>query len=169
MSKSYKLTRKWRKTDWLPPSHIAYFEKNRDYENLRGYVPFTPNTKEELEELIRNTKVIAEERVCESIDWLTKKPYYRKYIYYRNRRLLEEATRKLEAILWWENNPHREADKNDYFYVSYAKNPGHWNHWTYTKRRRAHDRQVIHKIKAGVIEADEAVFYHKKKPVIYYW
>ena len=154
MSKTYRRTRKGRKLDWVPPYHI------------RGKVD---RTKEELLHFTATTKIVKEERTHTSKRWSTGEIITNTYTFYKNRYELEQASKDLENLIFWENNPHRIEDKNDYFEISYAKNPGHWNHWTYTKRRRAHDRKMIQKIKSGYIEADEAIFYHKKKPVIYYW
>ena len=157
LSKTYRRTSKGRKTDWLPKHYYLKYKED------------IQETEEELIWLIENTEVYEEVRTYSYWDWISKQTIQREYVVQVNSWLIKNYKQKLEAIHWYKNKPHRKDDIGDYFAYSYAKNPGHWNHWTYTKRRRASDRELIQKIKSGKIDADEAIFYHKKKPVIYYW
>lgn len=157
LSKTYRRTRKGRKIDWLPTKfYIRYREDIKE-------------TEEELIDLIQTTPVYPIEKTSTYKDWHTGEIKTIHYIYMVNEYLVKTYQEKLEALIWVKNNPHRDKDRGDYFALNYARNPSEWNHWTYTKRRRASDRELIQKIKSGKIDADEAIFYHKKKPVIYYW
>lgn len=155
MSKTYKLTNKGRKIDWLPNYPRSWWNLDElDEQNLL--------------KIIKETQVYPEERTYIYRD-INGNHKIHNYTVMVNQYTVKLANRKLQCLYWWKNNPHRKNDMNDYFFISYAKNPSSWNHWTYTKRKRAFDKQLINKIKTGKIDADEAIFYHKKKPVIYYW
>lgn len=74
-----------------------------------------------------------------------------------------------KKVEWVKKNPHRKSDIGNYFSCNYSKNPGWYNKMTFHVPRRAHDRDVLKKIKNGQIDPDDAFWFsYGNKPLSYY-
>jgi hypothetical protein len=161
MSKTYKKTNKGRKIDWIANHHRAL--KKRTYLRYFSSANELPDTIEELEKLLANTIVYKQEITS------TYENFEHTYSVWINAYLKERIQKKLDALIWIKNNPHRYQDEDDYFMFHYSKNPSWWNKEFHTVPCRAKEKQLLNKIKKGDIDSEDTIWPTNKKPTKYYW
>jgi hypothetical protein len=72
-------------------------------------------------------------------------------------------------VSFLEKHPHRRRDVDNWWNISYNRNPGWWTNLVETRPKRMRDKLLARKIIKGELDPDEALFELDYRPHIYWW